>query len=237
MSVLLRQPHGFEAFARLVVAVDRTDLPAPECPHLPESQDRVARVSRCGAECQNSRTVLPSVIDGGSTVPEMFSWTQPAARLDDSSVPVLSSQIVTVIPPFPLRNAAYLTKPGTPLMSSFTSSSRWPREIEELGRTLPGVTANDYIHETSFHVAAGLREFLASTLSDVSAVPSLRAEAEACALNLRRRPERLAPTDPRLREHPCGSGTAPLPTGVPSRTVQAWANRWSMCRPLPRPVP
>ncbi len=51
--------------------------------------------------------MLPSVISGGLTdVPLAFSLIHVAARLDDSSVPALSWQTVTVVPLFPLRNAA-----------------------------------------------------------------------------------------------------------------------------------
>src|SRR5204863_4011115 len=50
-------------------------------------------------------TVLPSVITGGLAVAPMFSLTHSAARREDSSVPVLSWQTVTVRPPSPLRTA------------------------------------------------------------------------------------------------------------------------------------
>ena len=55
---------------------------------------------------QNWRTVSPSVIAGGSTVVLTFSFTHPAARREDSSVPVLSSQTVTAAPPLSVRKAA-----------------------------------------------------------------------------------------------------------------------------------
>ena len=55
---------------------------------------------------QNWRIVLPSVITGEMTVAVTFALTHAAARWDDSSVPTLAWQVVTVMPPSPLRNAA-----------------------------------------------------------------------------------------------------------------------------------
>ena len=54
---------------------------------------------------QNCTTVAPSVMTGGSAEPVRFSLTNSAARLDDSSVPVLSWQTVTVKPPSSVRTA------------------------------------------------------------------------------------------------------------------------------------
>jgi hypothetical protein len=51
-------------------------------------------------------TVFPSVIAGGLAVAPAFSLIQSAARLEDSSVPALSSQTVMVTPPSSLRTAA-----------------------------------------------------------------------------------------------------------------------------------
>ena len=51
------------------------------------------------ARAQNWRDVSPSVIAGGSTDAPRFSLTHSAARREDSSVPALSSQTVTVVPP------------------------------------------------------------------------------------------------------------------------------------------
>jgi len=51
--------------------------------------------------------VLPSVITGGLPVVLTFSLTHSAARREDSSVPALSWQTVTVMPvSAPLRKAA-----------------------------------------------------------------------------------------------------------------------------------
>jgi hypothetical protein len=56
------------------------------------SNDRVGarRVRGNVRRPQKWRTVAPSVIAGGSTVVLMFSFTHPAARREDSSVPALS---------------------------------------------------------------------------------------------------------------------------------------------------
>ena len=54
---------------------------------------------------QNCTTVPPSVMTGGSAEPVRFSLTNSAARFDDSSVPVLSWQTVTVKPPSSVRTA------------------------------------------------------------------------------------------------------------------------------------
>ena len=52
-----------------------------------------------GLPAQNCREVSPSVIVGAPTDPLKFSLTHSAARREDSSVPALSSQTVTVMPP------------------------------------------------------------------------------------------------------------------------------------------
>jgi dodecin len=80
-----------------------TELHDPGCRlenriHAPQCPDQIRD--------QNWRTVLPSVIVGGFTVVLTFSLTHSAARREDSSVPALSSQIVTVVPLSALRNAA-----------------------------------------------------------------------------------------------------------------------------------
>src|ERR1019366_1434040 len=85
------------------------------------------RRSRCTSP-QNWRTVLPSVTTGGLPLVLTFSLTHSAARREDSSVPVLSWQIVTARPPSPpLRNAAKRTKQSTPPIRLLISSSLCPR--------------------------------------------------------------------------------------------------------------
>jgi hypothetical protein len=59
-----------------------------------------------GPQELNWRTVLPSVTTGGLAIALTFSLTHSAARREDSSVPALSWQTVTVMPPSPLRTAA-----------------------------------------------------------------------------------------------------------------------------------
>jgi hypothetical protein len=100
----------------------------------------VHRVSRrsgsaLARELRSSRswTVPPWVITGGLAAAPMFSLIHSAARREDSPVPVLSRQTVTVMPPSPVRKAVSLTKPGTPPIRSSTSSflcSSWSKSSE-----------------------------------------------------------------------------------------------------------
>ena len=105
--------------------------------------------------------MLPSVIEGGSIVAAMLSPTHSAARREDSSVPFLSSQTVTVKPalagPYG-RVADESVDPSDELVDLVVLLLEL---VEELGSAFPGIAANDCVHHCLLEMRRGASDPIA----------------------------------------------------------------------------
>ena len=90
--------------------------------------------------------MLPSVITGGLAIVLMFSLTHSAARRDDSSVPVLSWQTVTVAPPSAAPKSRVAHEARYPADEVLDFLIPLFELLEQLRGALAGIAANDCVH-------------------------------------------------------------------------------------------